>query len=126
MLLFFKEKKQMNELDKFVDFLIKEMCEGCEECEPKLSSEFKPNFACCTEGQVKWLLDMKKRFQAENTAMKEQLKKQRSRGLGCVAVYACKNTTCSHYYQGTCIAPKNDCINCNKRIKKSKKRGTKI
>ncbi len=54
----------MNEIDEFVNYLIKEMCEGCEECEPKLSAAFKPNFACCTEGRVKWLLDVKEEFLA--------------------------------------------------------------
>lgn len=50
------------DLDRFVEFLIKELCEGCTECEPKLSTAFQPDIACCVEGEIKWLLDAKKRF----------------------------------------------------------------
>lgn len=56
----------MNEIiDKFVDLLITELCEGCTECEPRLDPDWKPNFVCCTEGKIKWLLDCAERFKNE-------------------------------------------------------------
>lgn len=62
----------MTEIDKFVDFLIRENCEGCQECEPKLSNAFYPkvvcaeNVVCVEEGRAKWLLKMAEKYKAEN------------------------------------------------------------
>ena len=56
----------MNEIiDKFVDFLITELCEGCTECEPRLDPDWKPNFACVEEGRAKWLINMAEKWKAE-------------------------------------------------------------
>lgn len=49
-------------IDKFVNFLIEENCQGCTECEPRLDTDWFPNFACCEEGTAKWLLDCAERF----------------------------------------------------------------
>ena len=48
---------------------------------------------------------------------KEILKRQRSKGLGSVAIYSCKNEACGECFKGTCVAIKQTCINCDKRIK---------
>lgn len=52
----------INPIDSFVDHLIKEQCQGCTECEPRLPSDWKPNFAYIQEGYAKWLLDEAERF----------------------------------------------------------------
>ena len=58
----------MNEIiDKFVDFLIRENCQGCTECEPRLDPDWSPSLACCEEGWAKWLLDCAERFKNECT-----------------------------------------------------------
>ena len=57
------------ELDRFVNYIIAEKCEGCTECEPRLSSAWKPNFACCIEGEAKWLIERAKEY-----AQKENIK----------------------------------------------------
>ena len=49
----------------------------------------------------------------------EILKRQRKKGLGCVAIYTCRNITCSHCFENTCIAEKFECYNCDKRIKRT-------
>lgn len=51
-----------DEIDRFVDFLISENCEGCKECEPRFEGEWRPHFACVEEGRAKWLLEMAKRY----------------------------------------------------------------
>lgn len=53
-----------NLIDDFVEFLIRENCEGCELCEPRLAAQWKPNFACVNEGRTKWLLDEAERYKA--------------------------------------------------------------
>lgn len=55
----------MNEIDQFVDFLIRENCEGCEECDPRLSNKWKPNFACVEEGRAKWFIEMAEKWKGE-------------------------------------------------------------
>ena len=57
-----KNKENADVIDQFVDYLIKENCEGCTECEPRASADWKPNFACCEEGRAKWFMEMAKRF----------------------------------------------------------------
>ncbi len=48
---------------------------------------------------------------------KEIIKRQRSKGLGCVAIYSCRNEKCDNCFKSTCVAEKIECINCDKRIK---------
>ena len=55
-----------SEIDNFVSFLIRENCEGCKECEPRLSADWKPKFACVEEGRAKWLLSMANKYKAES------------------------------------------------------------
>lgn len=55
-----------SEIDNFVSFLIRENCEGCKECEPRLSADWKPKFACVEEGRAKWLLSMAEKYKAES------------------------------------------------------------
>lgn len=57
----------MGEIDNFVSFLIRENCGGCKECEPRLSTDWMPNFACVEEGRAKWLLDMAEKYKAERS-----------------------------------------------------------
>ena len=52
-------------IDRFVEFLIKENCEGCEECEPRLDSDFYPGMACLHEGECKWMLDCAEQFKTQ-------------------------------------------------------------
>lgn len=54
----------MNDIDDFVEYVIKELCEGCTECEPKLDSQWT-NVICVNQGKVQWLLDLKERFKNE-------------------------------------------------------------
>ena len=63
----------VREIDDFVSFLIRENCEGCEECEPRLSSDWKPNFACVEEGRAKWLLAMAEKYKAESEDNESEL-----------------------------------------------------
>ena len=58
-----------NIIDKFVDFLITENCEGCGECEPRLSEAWS-NVCCVEAGKAKWLLEQANRF-------KEMVKNER-------------------------------------------------
>lgn len=53
-------------IDRFVEFLIRETCCGCKECEPRLSTKFNPEIVCVEEGNIKWLLEMAKKFKAES------------------------------------------------------------
>ena len=57
----------MNDIDGFVEYVIRELCEGCTECEPRLPADWmNTNHLCCTtEGKVKWLLDLKERYKHE-------------------------------------------------------------
>lgn len=55
-------KENEHIIDRFVNFLIAENCEGCKECEPRLSCEWKQGFACKEEGQAKWFMEMGKLF----------------------------------------------------------------
>jgi len=61
-----KESEGMSEIDNFVSFLIRENCEGCKKCEPRLSTDWNPNFACVEEGRAKWLLAMAEKYKAES------------------------------------------------------------
>lgn len=54
------------DIDYFVEYLIKELCEGCTECEPRLSNKWT-DVVCVTQGRVKWLLEMKERFKDGTT-----------------------------------------------------------
>lgn len=49
-------------IDGFVEFLIREECQGCTECEPRLPADWKPNFACISEGYAKHFMDCGERF----------------------------------------------------------------
>jgi len=60
-----KGRARMDDIDKFVEYLIRENCEGCKECEPRLSSKWKPNFACVEEGRAKWLLTMAEKYKGQ-------------------------------------------------------------
>lgn len=52
-----------NDIDAFVEFLIKETCEGCTLCEPSLDARLMPEgLVCMNEGTIKWLLEQKERF----------------------------------------------------------------
>ena len=57
----------MDTVDRFVEHLIRELCEGCTECEPRLPAAIgqPQGFACCTEGKVKWLMSQAERFKGE-------------------------------------------------------------
>lgn len=52
-------------IDSFVDYLIQETCQGCKDCEPRLSPEWSPDVVCLHEGYAKWLMDCARRFKAE-------------------------------------------------------------
>ena len=54
-----------DEIDDFVSFLIEQNCEGCKECEPRLSADWTPNLACVEEGRAKWLLAMAKEYKCK-------------------------------------------------------------
>lgn len=49
-----------------------------------------------------------------------KLIRQRKKGLGCISVYSCINTQCKDNAENTCIAPLTQCVNCKRRIKRSK------
>lgn len=51
-------------IDKFTNFLIRENCEGCKECDPRFDVRFF-DVICCEEGRAKWLLEMAERFKAD-------------------------------------------------------------
>ena len=51
----------VKDIDDFVEYLIKEICEGCTECEPRLSNQWS-DVICVTQGQVKWLYQMKAQY----------------------------------------------------------------
>lgn len=51
-------------IDRFVDFLIEENCEGCTECDPKLSEDCAAVF-CCEQGRANWLMSMGEVFKYE-------------------------------------------------------------
>jgi len=50
-----------NLIDRFVEYLIIENCEGCKLCEPRLSSDWS-NVVCMNEGETKWLMHMAENF----------------------------------------------------------------
>jgi len=55
----------MDEIDKFVAYLIAEECEGCTLCEPRLEGSFVKgveNVACVSEGRIKKLLELAEEF----------------------------------------------------------------
>lgn len=53
----------MEIIDKFVVFLMRERCAGCDECEPLLPEQWqKECLCCCEEGFAKWLLEMAEEF----------------------------------------------------------------
>ena len=56
----------MSEIDNFVSFLIRENCDGCKECEPRLSTDGVANVVCVEEGRAKWLLHMAEKYKAES------------------------------------------------------------
>ena len=58
-------KEVAEKIDKFVDFFILNNCGGCTECEPRLSSDWFPNMACCEEGRAKWFLQMSEEFKKQ-------------------------------------------------------------
>ena len=49
------------DIDDFVEYLIREICEGCTECEPRLSNQWS-DVICATQGQVKWLQQMRDQY----------------------------------------------------------------
>lgn len=49
-------------IDRFVAFLIKENCQGCTECEPRINPDFFPGHACKCEGEAKWFMAMASEF----------------------------------------------------------------
>lgn len=59
-------KQASEQIDRFVEFLIRETCCGCKECEPRLSTKFNPEIVCVEEGHVKWLLEMAIKFKEES------------------------------------------------------------
>lgn len=61
----------MSDIDEFVDFLIRKNCDCCTECEPRLSSQWKPNFACVEEGRAKWFLQMAEEYKTEVKKVEE-------------------------------------------------------
>jgi len=66
------------------------------------------------------LLKKMERYKGIDMTREEILKRQRKKGLGCVAIYTCRNITCPHCFENTCIAEKFECYNCGKRIKRTK------
>lgn len=57
----------MDEIDKFVAYLIAEECEGCTLCEPRLEGYFlkgaEGGVVCCvSEGRIKKLLELAEEF----------------------------------------------------------------
>lgn len=51
----------MTDIDKFVEYLILELCQGCTECEPRLSDDWT-DVVCLNQGKAKWLMEMAERF----------------------------------------------------------------
>ena len=60
-------------IDRFVEFLIKENCQDCTECEPRLDSDFYPGMVCLHEGEAKWMLDCAERFKRNILCQKDKL-----------------------------------------------------
>ena len=55
----------MDDLNGFVDFLIKERCQGCKCCDPK--AEENKNVFCCEQGFAHWVMEMAERYKGEKT-----------------------------------------------------------
>lgn len=55
----------MTDIDKFVEYLISELCQGCTECEPRLSDEWNET-VCLHQNDAKWMMEMAKNFQKED------------------------------------------------------------
>lgn len=65
-------KEESGLIDKFVCFLIRENCGGCNECDPRFDTRFFPEVsACCEEGRAKWFLEMAERFKADKEIQNE-------------------------------------------------------
>ena len=54
----------MTDIDRFVEYLISELCQGCTECEPRLSDEWNET-VCLHQNDAKWMMEMAKNFQKE-------------------------------------------------------------
>lgn len=52
-------------IDEFLELLISETCEDCKECEPRLSTDWMPKFACCEEGYVKFYMKLAEQLKGE-------------------------------------------------------------
>lgn len=50
-----KQSEIENMLDRFVDFIIIENCQGCKECEPRLSEQWS-NVVCVDKGFANWIM----------------------------------------------------------------------
>ena len=57
----------MDEIDLFVEFLIRENCDGCHECEPRLTmyQAVKGGLICCEQGRTQWFLKMAEEFKKQ-------------------------------------------------------------
>ena len=57
----------MDDLNGFVDYLIKERCQGCKCCDPK--AEENKNVFCCEQGFAHWVMEMAERYKGEKNEM---------------------------------------------------------
>lgn len=71
----------MSEIDNFVSFLIRENCEGCKECEPRLSTDGGGNVVCMEEGRAKWLLYMAEKYKTERKETKNETIQKRFQNI---------------------------------------------
>lgn len=55
-------KEECELIDRFVDFLIKENCSGCDLCEPRLSNKWNPDIVCLNQGEANFFVDVARRF----------------------------------------------------------------
>ena len=51
----------MTEIEAFIDYAIKERCEGCKDCDPKKNGS--QEVVCMEQGFAHWIMDLGKRWQ---------------------------------------------------------------
>ena len=56
------EQSDVALIDEFINYLIKENCEGCTDCEPRASDDWNRQTVCINQGRAKWLMDAAERF----------------------------------------------------------------
>ena len=51
----------MTEIEAFIDYAIKERCEGCKDCDPKKNGS--QAVVCMEQGFAHWIMDLGRRWQ---------------------------------------------------------------